>query len=147
MYCMAKTLHELIATCLPTDNWRLTLIKEWPTIFGPLSARVSIEAVHDTTLVLGVSDACLMQELYLLSPLIVSTIQKTIGSSVIKQVRLKRTEMSMKHKPSKTMSVQHTKKTVLLTRAETHALECVRDLELREALKNYCMRCHQEREA
>src|SRR5438874_293600 len=34
---MAKALHDLVALCLPTENWRLMLIKEWPTIFGPLS--------------------------------------------------------------------------------------------------------------
>lgn len=145
---MAKALHEIIATCLPTNNWRLMLIKEWPTILGPLSNRVSIESIHEGTIVLGVNDACLMQELYLLSPLIVSTIQKTIGNSYIKQVRLKRTEMTVyQSRSSQTIQRPCAQKTVSLTRVETHALECVNDLELREALKKYCIRCHQEREA
>lgn len=145
---MAKALHEIIATCLPTDNWRLMLIKEWPRILGPLSSKVSVESIHDGTIVLGVNDACLMQELFLLSPLIVSTIQKTIGNSYIKHVRLKRTEMMIYQKKSSQKTERPcAQKAVSLTRVETHALECVTDLELREALKNYCMRCHQEREA
>lgn len=143
---MVKALHELVASCLPIENWRITLIKEWPTIFGPLSSRVSIEAITDATLVLGVSDACLLQELYLLSPLIVSTIQKSIGNNFIKQVRLKRTEIVSYQKPIKKMHNARIIKTVSLTRTELHALECVRDVELKEALRSYGIRCHQERE-
>jgi len=142
---MTKALHELVATCLPTDNWRFTLMKEWPTIFGPFSNRVSFEAVHDETIVLGVSDACLMQELYLLSPLIVSTIQKTIGNMTIKKVRLKRTEVVTHQKQHTKMAQQNAKKPISLTRAELHALECIADAELKEALRRYCIRCHQER--
>jgi hypothetical protein len=143
---MTKTLHELVAACMPADNWRFTLIKEWPTIFGPFSNRVSFEAVHDDTMVLGVSDACLMQELYLLSPLIVSTIQKTIGNTHIKKVRLKRTDLVTHQKQRNTMPKPRITKTISLTRAELHALECISDPELKEALRSYCIRCHQERE-
>lgn len=143
---MAKALHDLVATCLPTGNWRLTLIKEWPIIFGPLSSRVFIESITDTTLVLGVSDACLMQELYVLSPLILSTVQKSIGNSFIKQVRLKRTHMVTYQKPYKKMHISYPIKSVTLTHAETYALECIVDSELKEALRMYCIRCHQERE-
>lgn len=143
---MTKALHELVANCLPADNWRFTLMKAWPTIFGPFSNRVSFEALHDTTMVLGVSDACLMQELYLLSPLIVSTIQKTIGTCSINQVRLKRTEFVTHQKNGTPMHRSHTAKPVSLTRAELHALECIADTELKEALRNYSIRCRQERE-
>ncbi len=143
---MAKALHDLVAACLPSGGWRLTLLKEWPTIFGPLSSRVSIESITDATLVLGVSDACLMQELYLLSPLILSTVQKSIGNGYIKQVRLKRTQMVTYQKPYKNMHIAYPKKSVALTRAEAHALECIDDSELKEALRMYCIRCHQERE-
>lgn len=143
---MVKALHELVATCLPTDNWRFTLMKEWPTLFGPFSDRVTLEAVRDNTMILGVADSCLMQELYLLSPLIVETIQKTVGTSVIKQVRLKRTDGIMRQKKYTQLPTYTPKKQVSLTRAELHALELINDTELKEALRNYCIRCHQERE-
>lgn len=143
---MTKSLHELVASCLPASNWRFTLMKEWPTIFGPFSNRVSFEAVHDDMMVLGVADACLMQELYLLSPLIVSTIQKTIGNTTIKKVRLKRTDGITHQKKRNTMKKPRTLKPISLTRAELHALDCIADLELKEALRSYCIRCHQERE-
>ena len=143
---MAKALHDLIALCLPQDSWRITLMREWPTLLGPLSNRVSIEAITDATLVLGVSDSCLMQELYLLSPLIVTTVQKSIGNSHIKQVRLKRSEI-VTHQKSYTSSQRSSvKKAVSLTRSEAHALESINDAELKEALRMYCIRCHQERE-
>lgn len=143
---MAKALHDLIALCLPQDSWRITLMREWPTLLGPLSNRVSIEAITDATLVLGVSDACLMQELYLLSPLIVTTVQKSIGNSYIKQVRLKRTEIVTHQKLYTTSPRSSVKKAVSLTRSEAHALESINDTELKEALRMYCIRCHQERE-
>jgi hypothetical protein len=143
---MTKSLHELVASCLPADNWRFTLMKEWPTIFGPFSNRVSFETVHEDTMVLGVADACLMQELYLLSPLIVSTIQKTIGTLHIKKVRLKRIDSVTHQKQRNPMKKSRIPKSVSLTRAELHALECITDAELKEALRSYCIRCHQERE-
>lgn len=145
---MAKSLQELLAYCLPqgTDNWRITLLDKWPTIFGPLSNRVMIESMYEDTIVLGVTDACLMQELYLLSPLILQTIQKSLGNSTIKQVRFKRAAIIKFQKNMQSVPIVAPRKKVKLTSAELHALDCIEDNQLKEALRLYCIRCHQERE-
>ena len=140
-----KALHNLVALCLDGNDWRLTLLKEWPNIFGPLSSRVVLESVSETILVLGVSDACLMQELYLLSPLILSTIHKSLGNTSIQKVRFKRTEMRSYKKKMEQHHTHHPVKSVTLTRAEDHALALVHDSELKEVLRQYCIRCHRER--
>lgn len=144
---MLKPLHEILAQCLNTDNWRLTLIKEWPTIFGPFSSRVSIESVYDTTILLGVNDACLMQELYLLSPLILQTIQKSLGNDTIKQVRFKHTELKVMHTRKRPLVAASSDMPVALTAVEVHALDVIKDPQLQEALRRYGMRCHRERKS
>lgn len=141
-----KALHDLISDCLSTNDWRLTLLKAWPTIFGPLSNRVILESVSETTLVLAVADACLMQELYLLSPLILSTIHKSLGNKKIQKVRFKRTEARSFKKERQQKMIPYSTKPVSLTRAESHALAMIQDRELQELLRMYCMRCHRERD-
>lgn len=140
-----KALHDLVAGCLNTNDWRLTLLKAWPTIFGPLSHRVVLESVSETTIVLGVFDACLMQELYLLSTLILNTINKLLGTS-IQKVRFKRAEMRPHKKDRHSPETSYMLKPVTLTRAESHALATIQDHELQEQLRRYCVRCHRERE-
>jgi|GEM_PF-296792 len=144
-FSMLKPLHDILSACLNTDNWRMTLIKEWPTIFGPFSNRVNIESISDNTIVLGVNDSCLMQELYLLSPLILHTIQKSLGNDTIKQVRFKRTEVKTFQQHKRPMPVIKTETPVTLTAAESHALRGIQDPQLQEALRIYCIRCHRAR--
>lgn len=141
---MAKSLQDLIAHCLKTDNWRLQLIKEWPTIFGSLSNKVFVETITDSTLILGVSDSCLMQELYFLSPLVLSTVQKSLGNCSIKQIRFKKAEIYARKSSQRHFQIRRPTKTIVLTSAEQFALNRIEDQELREALRMFCVRCHQE---
>src|SRR5439155_41226 len=69
---MALNLKELLQAIIrPEKNWKTDLLYRWRDIIGSLHSKVRIEKIHDDTLILGVFNSCWMQELYLLSPLLI----------------------------------------------------------------------------
>src|SRR5438105_15060368 len=87
---MAANLKELLQTLInPHKNWKTDLLYRWKDITGSLYSKVRIERIHDDTLILGVFHSCWMQELYLLSPLLLKTINEKLDQPHIKQIRFK----------------------------------------------------------
>jgi len=90
MYSMALRLKELLHTLIhPEKNWKTNLLYQWHDIIGSLHSKVRIEKIYDDTLILGVFHSCWMQELYLLSPLLIKTINEKLDQPHIKQIRFK----------------------------------------------------------
>lgn len=141
---MPKNIKDLLPTLLKTDNWKLTLLSQWSAIFGPLANKVHLEKIHDDTLILGVVDSCWLQELYLLSPLLLTTINETLDQNRIKQLRFKTIGIK-KQKQSVAPKKIVAKKEVTLTQGEREALKNIKDPQLENALKNFLVRCYQER--
>lgn len=141
---MTKKIKEVLPSLLKTDNWKLTLLSEWHTIFGPLSTKVHLEKIHEDILVLGVQDSCWLQELYLLSPLLLKTINETLDQPRIKQLRFKTIGIK-KQKQSVNQKKMNIKRDVTLSATELKALQKVQDPQLEQALKNFLIRCYQER--
>lgn len=141
---MSTHIKQLLSQCLQSDNWRMQLLKNWPTIVGPLSSRVSIEKIEGSTLTLGVTDSCWLQELYMMSSLLLATINQTLDQPYIKQLRFK-TAGYVRTAKNKNEGAFCTIKQVQLTHAERYALEQITNLELRKALEAFCIRCHRER--
>lgn len=125
------------------SDWKLALIKEWPEIIGNLASKVSLEKVGDDTVILGVSDSCLMQELYLLSPLLITTINKKLDQPRIKQIRFKQAGRKKKKAEIQIKEIEPEKEISLSTR-EKHALNVIQDPALRAALKAFRIRCYRE---
>ena len=142
---MAKTLETLIdAFFSKTDHWKITLIKNWPSIAGKLHEHVSIEKITDTMIILTVSNSCLMQELYHLSDLLLEKINQTLDQPRIKNVRFKL--KSEKKKRTKT-KIPHRKKRTsepTLQKSDITSLRVIKDPELKAALKNFRLRCYRE---
>ena len=89
-----STPHK-IADILPyifneDQQWKYQLLRNWQNIFGKMSDKVYLERINNDVLVLAVYDACWMQELYTLSPLLISSINKALDKPYIKQLRFKR---------------------------------------------------------
>ena len=98
---MATNLKELLNTLInPSNNWKTDLLYRWKDIIGPLHSKVRIEKIHNDILVLGVFHSCWMQELYLLSPLLITTINEKLDQPYIKQIRFK--QISLKKNKIKT---------------------------------------------
>ncbi|MCX5922319.1 MAG: DciA family protein [Candidatus Dependentiae bacterium] len=143
---MAQEIKNLIPSILHGDqNWKFKLLSNWHAIFGPLSTRVSLEKIHDDILILGVQDSCWLQELYLLSTVLLKTINETLDQPRIKNLRFKIIGNKKKKQPQQLKQKVWSKHAVTLTTVEDNALHKIQDPQLRDALKNFLIRCHQEK--
>lgn len=129
----------------PSNSWQLQLLNNWPTIVGNLATKVTLEKIEKDTLVIGVYDACWMQELYLLSPLLIDTINQNLDQPRIKHLRFKRAVVKKKNSHSTTKEGFSALPQRLLTARERAALEKIKDPQLRNALQQFLMRCHKEK--
>ena len=147
---MAIIIKQLLSEVLDVSqaNWQRYLLMNWRDIVGALHTRMCLEKVHDDTAFIGVYDIHWMHELYLLSSVVIATINKSLGQRHIKKVRFKlvvpRAAIITKGS-SETQSVDESVrngKTIFTVRHE-QALSQIPDLQLRESLKEFLIRCAQ----
>lgn len=144
---MALLIKKLLTSFLKTENnWKIQLLKNWPAIIGPLSSKTQLEKIGETTLTLSVQDSCWLQELYLLSPILLKTINQKLDRPRIKRLRFKQAEKKKKRKKKTTNKKTRTARAYELTIREKSALKKIEDEQLHRALKLFLFRCHQERE-
>jgi len=142
---MAANLKELLhALIRPEKNWKTDLLYRWNDIIGPLHSKVRIDKVYDDTLVLGVFHSCWMHELYLLSPLLIKTINEKLDQPYIKEIRFKQIGLKKSKKNITEHNAINRNKVVHLTKEEEIRLEKIADPALRDALKAFRIRCYQE---
>lgn len=143
---------QKIADLLPNifsddQQWKYQLLRNWQNIFGKMSDKVYLERINNDTLILAVYDACWMQELYTLSPLLISSINKTLDRPYVKQLRFKRASIRQKkisrHQEHKSPI---SRKSFLLTAREEKALSGIKDTQLATTMKDFLIRCYRERE-
>ncbi len=142
---MTKNIKSLLHDLLPLEsNWKLQLLANWDSIMGNLKTKVRLEKILDDTLILGVSDSCWMQELYLLSPLLLNQINNALETPRIKYVKFKKASFSAAKK--KELQDQEKKITpIVFSKAEEHALSKIHDAELKKVLEKFLFRCYQEK--
>jgi hypothetical protein len=142
---MAIYLKELLHALInPEKNWKTDLLYRWNDIIGSLHSKVRIEKIYDDTLILGVFHSCWMQELYLLSPLLIKTINEKLDQPHIKEIRFKHVGLKNLKKTSTTPTAAKKKKEIILTKEDERTLAKVADPALRDALKAFRIRCYQE---
>jgi hypothetical protein len=142
---MAVDLKELLHALInPEKNWKTDLLYRWNDIIGSLHSKVRIEKIYDDTLVLGVFHSCWMQELYLLSPLLIKTINEKLDQPYIKQLHFKHVGLKNLKKNSLQPTTAKKKKEIILTKDDECTLAKVADPALRDALKAFRIRCYQE---
>lgn len=142
---MPKHVHTFLSSLIPNqENWKVHLLSNWQTIMGKLHTKVQLEKIYDDTLILGVHNAAWLQELYLLSPMLLATINQTLDQPRIKHLRFKQAGTRIdQRKKSNAPIKQHTN--VILTQEEQAALHTMKDPHLRDALKAFLIRCYQEK--
>jgi len=144
---MAKPIRNVLDTFLKTNNsWKAQLLQDWPKIIGKLQDKVSIEKVQDATLILSVADACWLQELYLLSPVLLKTINQKLDRPRIKRLRFKQAGIKEKKKKAVVQKKRPIKKPKPLSKKELDALKKIDDAQLSSVLEQFLQRCHQEQE-
>ena len=148
---MAFHIKQLLQCLLPKQSdWKQVLLEHWPAIIGPLYVRVSIETIHEDQLVLGVQDSCWLQELYVLSPIIIKHVNQKLDSPRIKKIRFKQVNryvgrITARESKAIFSSVNVTKQ-IQLNATERGVLERVEDPDLQAVLISYLIRCYRERE-
>ncbi len=140
--CLKDILHTVIN---PEKNWKTDLLYKWNDIIGHLGNKVCIEKIYDNTLILGVFHSCWMQELYLLSPLLIKTINEKLDQPYIKEIRFKHIGLKKQKKINIAPAVLKRKKDVVLTKEDERALAKISDPALQEALKAFRIRCYEEK--
>lgn len=87
---MATSLKDLLITIIPQQtSWKAELHINWKNIIGHLSEHVQLLKVYDSALLLGVKDSSWLQEMYLLSPLLIETINKSLDKPYIIKLHFK----------------------------------------------------------
>lgn len=128
------------------EAWKINLIKNWPTIIGSLHEKVSLQKINPKSLVLGVYDSSWMQELYLLSKLILRKVNSHFDHPRIETLRFQCIErINTKNninKKNNTVLKTSEKKFTLKPR-ERSALEKINDPQLSVALEGFLRRCQQ----
>lgn len=118
------------------ERWHIYLKQNWRTIIGDLHTRVCLEDIKGSTLVLGVYDVHWMHELYLLSSVLIDTVNSQLEKPYIKQLRLM---LVVKRPELKKVEPVVRKKRVaprrVLTDRHTRALAEVKDVQLQRILQ------------
>ncbi|HRN78122.1 MAG TPA: DUF721 domain-containing protein [Candidatus Dependentiae bacterium] len=142
---MVRPIKNFLSTLIAQKgDWKVRLMQQWPIIIGELSDQVTIEKVVGDTLVLGVYDSCWMQELYMLSPMLLGKIHAH-GYTHIKDIRFKTVTKALPFKQkAPSLPARTVPKNISLTPQQSAVLDRIADQELRSALKAFLIRCYQE---
>lgn len=143
---MTKHIKSIIETIITDQgNWKLQLLTQWPTIMGNVKTKVNLEKINNDSLVLGVTDSCWLQELYMLSPLLIEAINKKLDYPRIKTLRFKKTGVTKRvQKKERSGTQPRYLKQITILPHEHKALTCIKDPDLQKALENFLRRCKQE---
>jgi len=126
------------------NSRQLFLLKNWHTILGKLAVKVKLEKINNDTLVLGVYDTCWMQELYLLSNVIINQINSKLDTPWVKSLRFKNADWK-KPVPVQEKKAARPAITIELTNQEICTLEKIKDPELSRELKKFLIKCHTQK--
>lgn len=140
---MTKPLKYLLQGVFKNEGWKLQLLSEWNSIVGNLADKMRLEKIDNNTLIIGVYQSSWMQELYLLSTVLLKTINQRLKHPYVKRLRFKHAAPQKKEAikiPKKNIIVKQPP--IVLSEKETQALEKLKDEGLKMALHTFLSRCH-----
>lgn len=140
-----KSIAQEIIGQMNNNSWQTTLLMNWNTIMGKLNSRVKLEKINNDTIVLAVYDSAWMQELYLLSEDIIKNINNQLGQEKIKQIKFKKADYAKSQIKVKHISKSCPIRKIDLSANESQALDKIKDKQLSTALKNFLIRCKNEK--
>jgi hypothetical protein len=142
---MAKEIKSILDNLFAQhNNWHLQLLQSWPSIVGNIKTDVHLLKIYEDTLIIGVMDSCWLQELYLLSPVLIQTINQKLDLPRIKKLRFKSIGISDKKIKKESRTPVTIEKTVQLTAREKEMLARIQDKQLALFLHNYLVRVYRE---
>jgi flagellar biogenesis protein FliO len=143
---MAIPVKNILDTLLSQqNNWQLQLLNNWQQIMGTMQTKVQLLKIYEDTLVIGVLDSCWIQELYLLSPLLLKKINEKLDSPRIKHLRFKSAAPPEKKVQKNSLKRACLLKNIQMSPQEKEALASIKDEQLAAVLQDYLLRIYRER--
>lgn len=140
---VSQFVHSFI---LPSAQWKLKLLQNWPDIVGTIAHNAHIEAVGDYYIVIGVSDACWLNELHFMLDDITLKVNEYLGKKHITRIKLKQVCRNPSRKALKKFA-NHSpaiNKKITLKPKHQQALQTLHDDKLAKALEIFWYQCVQE---
>lgn len=146
---MACAIKDLLTIVLPKPrDWKMLLTWQWAQAVGNLHEHMRLERIEGTTLVLGVYDSHWMQELFMLSSVIIKTVNEYLGSPQVMRVRfvlVKKTDdgdpSQRKLQEAVSRKSQLKKGTSQMGSRHEEVLRSIKDEQLQKILKSFFHRC------
>ena len=141
MICINQVLDNFLKQ---QGDWKHYLMANWTTIAGTISNHACIEKIENETLIIGVYDSIWLQELHLLSTILLKKINESLKQPFLKKIQFKyasrkkfirKKDCTENFKPK---SIRH-----VLTVQEQNALKKIHDHELGQAMEKFLMRCYE----
>jgi hypothetical protein len=125
------------------ERWHVYLKQNWRTIIGDLHTRVCLENIQGSTLLLGVYDVHWMHELYLLSSVLIDTVNAQLEKPYVKQVRFSLAVPRSETKKPKQVVVRPARRPQrrALTAQHEQALAQIKDTELQRVMQQLLQLC------
>ena len=142
MQNVKNILDSLLQPNSQQEAWKINLIKNWSTIIGSLHEKVSLQKINSTSVVLGVYDSSWIQELYLLSKLILKKINSNLDRPRIETLRFQCIEKKGPILKKKSAPIKQAK-IIDLKPLESLALKKIQDPQLSQALQGFLIKCQQ----
>jgi hypothetical protein len=139
---MAVLIKDIIPQLVSYNaDWRIALLAQWQAIVGKLKTRIRLEKVYEDTLVIGVYESHWMQELYLLSSVLIDSINTFLGEPRIKHLRFKLVEEKKRITRGKKRATFVKQAVLSLTEGQQSAIAHIEDEHLKKALIDFWSRC------
>lgn len=138
---MFKHISELLNSfVLPQDQWKIKLFNNWDKVLGSLAEKVVILKAEKHMLVLGVTHPAWAHEMFMLSDVLKEKINLLLGKEQIKYIRFQIIKKQYnKNISDKNINILDNKinKNFSLNKQEYASLTKIKDLELKEVLKEF----------
>ncbi|HBR70796.1 TPA: hypothetical protein DIC20_00580 [Candidatus Dependentiae bacterium] len=141
MICINQVLNNFLKQ---QGDWKRYLMANWRSIIGAIANHASIEKIEGETLIVSVCDSTWLQELYLLSPILLNKLNQALDQPHLKKIRFKNKlnkPAFNEKKCSQKEKNNHPPHT--LTLREKYALKNIHDAELSQALQTFLIRCYE----
>jgi len=143
---VAIPVKNLLHSFFKQESWKVKLLSEWESIVGNLASKMILEKIESTSLVIGVYESCWLQELYLLSSVLINTINKHLDKPRIQNIRfIHATPKQIIKKKNDEPKILTKQPPLCLSHREEEALSKIKDKQLKEALHKFLGRCHYEK--
>lgn len=138
---MATRVKDIIPSLITTKaEWHSSLLANWDSLVGKLHTRIRLEKIEGDLLVIGVYEVHWMQELHLLSQVLMDSLNTFLGASHVQQIRFKLVEERKKIMKRKITSAPRVA-AIPLSPVQSQALTAIDDIQLKEALIHFWSRC------